>query len=389
MKKFKNFLSEALLLESGTSLSGASNTDKGTMHEYAAGQGIIEAANLEDSDEGHMNKFEDSNGRSPKEGHGLLTTKMGKHAARYQLIGKEAGQVIHKHIQDNFPDHEIVGVSHTPGGAKDVARATGVEDPENSKPDLVVAMRHKKTGAISHLPWSNKLYGGESTPITWDNRPSAGFDTRIGMKPNVMKKYHAAHLERMEDHGFDNTGARGEQGQNNERYKREFRDPVDNANKGIGKATKKQREVKDAVDTSSHFTRSTMARDIYKHIHKLSQEAGQETLHNLLLNHLAPPTKLPVMTITSIDDPKKDGNFTHRINNTHQTIRDALQRVKGRISFTHKSSNGGTTAVHMTGKDETGKVMKLGSFEVVGKGKKFTSPEIITKIHPSIAHPTE
>jgi hypothetical protein len=386
MKKFINFLSEALLLERGTSLSGASNTDKGTMHEYAAGQALIKAANIEDSDEGHMNKFEDSKGRSPKQGHGLLTTKMGKHAARYQLIGEEAGQAIHKFTQDNFPDHEIVSVSHTPGGAKDVTRATGVEDPENTKPDLVVTMRHKKTGAISHLPFSNKLYGGETSSITWDNRPSAGFDTRMGMKSNAMNKYHTAHLERMEDHGFGNTGARGEQGQNNERYKRQFRDPVDNANKGIGKATKKQREVKDAVDASSHFARSSMARDVYKHLHKLSQEAGQETLHNLLLNHLAPPTKLPVYTITSIDDPKKDKNFTHKITNTHDSIRSALANSRGKFTITH---NPNTTSVHVHGTDEHGNPIKIGEFSVVGKGEKFSSPEIITKIHPKIAHPVE
>ena len=78
MKKFINFLSEALLLERGASLTGASNTDKGTMHEYATGQGIITAAGLTNHDEGHMTKFKDKNGKSPKEGFKALQAKVSK-----------------------------------------------------------------------------------------------------------------------------------------------------------------------------------------------------------------------------------------------------------------------------------------------------------------------
>ncbi len=387
MKKFINFLSEAMLLtERGASLTGASNTDKGTMHEYATGQGLITAAGLTNHDEGHMTKFKDKNGKSPKEGFAALHTKMGQHAERYTQMGQEAGRALHGELNSRFPDHSVEQVFHTPGGAKDVARATGKADPENTKPDLVVALRHKKTGEVSHVGVSNKVYGGESSPITWDNRPSAGFDTRMGMKANSMDKHHTAHLERMEDHGFSNTGERGEQGQNNERYKRQFRDPVDDADKGIGKVTKKQRAIKDAVDKSSHTARTGMAYDMFNHFNKLSKQAGQEKLHHALMNHLAPPTNTPVLTLTSIDNAAKEEGHTHKITDTHQAIRDALLRTKGQISVRHTP---GTTSVHMYGKDESGKDFKLGEFSVVGKGEKFSSPEIITKIHPSIAHPAE
>jgi len=386
MKKFISFLSEALLLERGASLSGASNTDKGTMHEYSTGQGIISAAGLTNHDEGHMVKFKDKNGKSPKEGFTALHAKMGQHAERYVQMGQEAGQAVHKELQRRFPNHKVEEVFHTPGGAKDVARATGQKDPENTKPDLVVSLRHKKTGELSHIGISNKVYGGESSPVTWDNRPSAGFDTRMGMKANVMDKHHTAHLERMEDHGFSNTGERGEQGVNNERYKRQFRDPVDAADKGVGKVTKKQREVKEAVDKSSHTARTGMAYDIFKHLDKMSREAGQEKLHHALMAHLAPPTHTPVLTLTSIDKPGEDQGHTHKITDTHQAIRDALLRTKGQMRIKHTP---GTTSVHMYGKDENGKEFKFGEFSVVGKGEKFSSPEVITKIHPSIAHPIE
>ncbi len=208
----------------------------------------------------------------------------------------------------------------------------------------------------------------------------------MGMKTNSMDKHHTAHLERMEDHGFSNTGERGEQGQNNERYKRQFRDPVDDADKGIGKVTKKQRAIKDAVDKSSHTARTGMAYDMFNHFNKLSKQAGQEKLHHALMNHLAPPTNTPVLTLTSIDNAAKEEGHTHKITDTHQAIRDALLRTKGQISVRHTP---GTTSVHMYGKDRSGKDFKLGEFSVVGKGEKFSSPEIITKIHPSIAHPAE
>ena len=386
MKKFSKFLSEALLLERGASRSGVSNTDKGTMHEYATGQGIIAAAGVENHDEGNMVKFKDKNGKSPKEGFKALASKMGEHAERYIQMGREAGQALHKELQRRFPDHEVHEVFHTPGGAKDVERATGKSDPENTKPDLVIALRHKKTGEISHIGASNKVYGGETSAVTWDNRPSAGFDTRLGMKSNAMDKHHKAHLERMEEYGFGNTGERGEQGQNNERYKRQFRDPVDAADKGIGKVTKKQRAIKEAVDKSSHTARTGMAYDIFKHLDKLSREAGQEKLHNALMNHLAPPIHTPVLTLTSIDNPNKTEGHTHKITDTHQAIRDALQRTKGRMRIEHRP---GTTLVHMFGTDENGKEFKFGEFSVVGKGEKFSSPEVITTLHHAIAHPSE
>ena len=387
MKKFTNFMYETLsLIERAESLSGASNTDKGTMHEYATGQGIIAAAGLSNHDESHMKKFKDKNGRSPKEGYNVLYNKMGKHADRYVKMGKEAGKTVFDELQKRFPKHEIHEVFHTPGGAKDVALATGKSDPENTKPDLVVALKNKKTGELSHIGISNKVYGGESSPVTWDNRPSAGFDTRLGMPSKAMDKHHTNHLKRMEEYGFSNTGEKGEQTKNNERYKRQFRDPVDDANEGKGEVTQYQRDVKEAVDRSSHLSRTSMANDIFEHLGKLSNEAGQEKLHHVLMNHLAPPINTPVLTLTSIDDPKKNEGHTHKITDTHQAIRDSLLRTKGQMRIAHTK---GTTSVHMYGKDEKGKEFKFGEFSVVGKGEKFSSPEVITKIHPSIAHPTE
>lgn len=387
MKKFSSFRYENLLIiEKAESLSGASNTDKGTMHEYATGQGIISAAGLTNHDEGHMVKFKDKNGKSPKEGYKALHNKMGEHADRYVQMGKEAGKAVFDELQKRFSNHKIHEVFHTPGGAKDVALATGKSDPENTKPDLVVALKNKKTGELSHIGISNKVYGGESSPVTWDNRPSAGFDTRLGMSSRVMDKHHTDHLKRMEDYGFSNTGEKGEQTKNNERYKRQFRDPVDAADKGKGEATESQRKVKEAVDKSSHLSRSSMANDIFKHLDKLSNEAGQEKLHHILMNHLAPPINTPVLTLTSIDNPKKNEGHTHKITDTHQAIRDALLRTKGQMKIAHTK---GTTSVHMYGNDENGKEFKFGEFSVVGKGEKFSSPEVITKIHPSIAHPTE
>jgi hypothetical protein len=387
MKKFTNFMYETLsLIERAESLSGASNTDKGTMHEYSTGQGIIAAAGLTNHDKGHMVKFKDKNGKSPKEGFTALYDKMGQHANRYVTMGNEAGKAVLAELQKKFPNHKVDEVFHTPGGAKDVALATGKSDPENTKPDLVVALKHKNTGTLSHIGISNKVYGGESSPVTWDNRPSAGFDTRLGMSSNAMDKHHNAHLKNMENYGFSNTGARGEQAKNNERYKRQFRDPVDAADKGKGEVTQTQREVKEAVDKSSHTARTGMANDIFQHLDKLSNEAGQEKLHSILMNHLSPPINIPVLTLTSIDHPNKDKEFTHKITDTHQAIKDALLRTKGQMRIAHTK---GTTSVHMYGKDEKGKEFKFGEFSVVGKGEKFSSPEVITKIHPSIAHPTE
>jgi len=385
--RFKDFKYELLMIiERAESISGASNTDKGTMHEYSTGQGIISAAGLTNHDEGHMGKFKDKNGRSPKEGHKALYEKMGQHADRYVAMGKEAGHVLFNELKKRFPNHKIHEVFHTPGGAKDVALATGESDPENTKPDLVVALKNNKTGELSHVGISNKVYGGESSQVTWDNRPSAGFDTRLGMSSKVMDRHHSDHLKRMEEYGFGNTGVKGEQTKNNERYKRQFRDPVDAADKGKGEVTQSQREVKEAVEKSSHLARTGMANDIFEHLNKLSNEPGQEKLHNILMQHLAPPTKIPVLTLTSIDNPKLNENFTHKITDTHQAIRDALLKTKGQIKIAH---NRGSTSVHMYGKDNNGKEFKLGSFSVVGKGEKFSSPEVITTLHPSIAHPTE
>jgi len=380
------------LIEMAAASSSESNDDKGKLHELLLAKHLHPENRLP---EHHRSESEDYGG-TPEQVHKKLKDKMSP--AAYTEIDNHARQTseaIKKYIENHpeFKGHDISNIHWTsnrdtvnkPG---DHEKTTGIRDP-NSNGDLIVTLRHPKTGAVKHVGVSAK-YGTEVQP-NYRNDGLATLEKKGGLKPGTLTNIQKAHDQDM----ADRLGYTGTKAERHAQYKigRKLKGAQREAWKASGGSNKdfkpKGKEALRAreAENASVIARKKMAR----HLDAGLGNMNDEQLRNYIRGQVSPPTK--IHHIVAHSQVQNDGSaVSHvgdmsRIADTHldnfQNLR--VKKGNGITSDIYGDYNGKETKVaQQTVKAGSGPHKgTAGAFKLVSLPKKLQKPAPVVPVKPA------
>ena len=254
---------------------------------------------------------------------------MDKHA-------KDTASAIHDHLSETHPHHDIHEV-HWASQASDHENITGHKDP-NSTADLIVAMKHKKTGKISHVGVSLKY--GNSKAANLKNPGLNTLSKHAGTDFAPMSAEHNANVKKL--------------GIRSHTHFKTFRDSSD----------PKKRAVADKVMQSSVNSRQKMAKSYTKDMQK-KFKGDEEGIKNHIKGMVAAPTHLPEIRVQTTTH--SDGMGAHE---PHITSSDHISKALDSYHSIHVANHTGGTSMIIKGTHKkTGKQRVLMQTTFHGGGK--------------------
>ncbi len=291
METFAKFI-----VESANSESDA----KGKYHELQVGH-YLSSGKLQHTRE---------KGYGPKEiKQGIKDVSTPEQVKHMDTHAKAAAGAIKDHLAKTHKGHEISAV-HWSSQASDHEKITGHKDP-NSTADLIVTMKHPKTGKEHHVGVSLK-YGNSKAA----NLKNPGMKTLEGHAGSNLKQFADEHAATVAKHGIKSHAD----------FKT-FRDSKDPKRQKIA-----QKIMKSSVDS-----RQKMAHAYTKDM-QAKYKGNEEDLKNHIKGMIAPKTHLQEIRVQTTTHGDGHAEAPHITNHDH--IHKALDHYKDIHVGDHK---GGTS----------------------------------------------
>jgi hypothetical protein len=326
MFKFKQYIEEAY---SNILVEAVSNDDKGKLFE------LLHARHMHPEKTFPTHYRDEISGKSPEETHNAIKARITP--AEYKTIdshAKSSAEHMTAHLteQGHNPKH-ITHVAWTSNGAKDVAKFTGKDDPNNDS-DVMYRFKHPKTGATKHVGVGLK-YGSQKEP----NIRNPGLESLQSMTgAKTLLSRFASHKKKLSALGYTGSGEK-----NHEQWKKE----------------KTSTRGKAANESKLQTTRA-MAKDMHK---ALSQKSSDE-LKDYVRGVVAAKTKSPVYRMHARTSHNEAGSsVTHHIDEPSKDIDTHLSQ----FSELKMDKQGSGISVTIKGvHKETGKTVNVLTHAVKG-----------------------
>lgn len=388
---FKYFISETLiskdkfteenyLSEMAAFSSSEASDDKGKLHELLLSKHLNPKKKLPE----HHRSENDEYGGTPEQVHDRLKEKMNPNS--YKEINshaKQTAQAVMNYIaaHKDFKDHDISNIHWTsnrdtnkkPG---DHEKTTGIKD-VNANADLILTMKHKKTGNVKHVGVSAK-YGTEDQP-NYRNDGLASLEQKGGLKPGTLTDIQKTHDKDMADRlGYVGTKAeRHAQYKIGRKLKGEERaawKEKTGSNKGFIPKKKESLRARDAEDASV-IARKKMAR----HLDAGLGNMNDEQIRNFIRGQVSPPTK--IFHVVAHSHVQDDGSAVSKVGDMS---RIADQHLDNFQNLRVKKGNGIYTQIvgDYNGKERpvAQQILKTGSGPVKGSAGAFKLTSIPKKL---------
>lgn len=289
MFKFNDFVDEVY---SNILAESVANDDKGKLFE------ILHARHMHPEKTFPTHYRDEISGKSPEETHNAIKARITP--AEYKTIDSHASSSAERmkaHLVDqgHNPKH-ITHVAWTSNGARDVAKFTGKDDPNNDS-DVMYRFKHPKTGAVKHVGVGLK-YGSQREP----NIRNPGLESLQSMtgSTTLLGRFNK-HKKKLASLGYTNSAEK-----NHEQWKKE----------------KTSTRGKAANDSKLEATRA-MARDMHK---ALSQKSSDQ-LRDYVRGVVAARTQSPVYRMHAHTSHNEAGSsVTHHIDEPSKDIDNHLSQ---------------------------------------------------------------
>jgi transposase len=368
------------LLEMAAFSSSEASDDKGKLHELLLSKHLHSKKRLPE----HHRSESDDYGGTPQQVHDRLQQKMNPNS--YKEIdshAKQNSEAIRKYIKNNpeFNGHDISNIHWTSNRdtvkkSGDHEKTTGIRDP-NANADLIVTLRHPKTGAIKHVGVSAK-YGTEVQP-NYRNDGLAALEQKGGLKPGTLTDIQKAHDQDM----ADRLGYTGTKKERHAQYKigrklkgeeRAAWKEKTGSNKGFIPKKKESKRARDAEDASV-LARKKMAR----HLDAGLGNMNDDQLRNFIRGQVSPPTK--IHHIVAHSQVQDDGSAVSHVGDMSRIADTHLDNFQ---NLRVKKGNGIYTQIvgDYRGKERpvAQQILKTGSGPVKGSAGAFKLVSIPKKI---------
>lgn len=384
MLNFSNFSPEKYLTEMAAASSSVASDDKGKLHELLLAKHLNSKRKLPL----HHRSESDEYGGTPQQVHDRLKEKINPNA--YKEINSHAKQTseeVIRHINGikDYKDHDISNIHWTSNKdtlkkAGDHEKTTGIKD-VNANADLILTMRHKKTGKIKHIGISAK-YGTEEQP-NYRNDGLAALEKKGGLKAGTLSDIQKAHDQDM----ADRLGYTGTKAERHEQYK------IGRISKGEERAAWKQKtgsnkEFKPkkkeslrarAAEDASVLARKKMAR----HLDAGLGNKTDDELRHFIRGQVSPPTQIyHVVAHSHVQD---DGSAVSKVGDMSRIADKHLDNFQ---NLRVKKGTGIYTQIvgEYNGKERpvAQQILKTGSGPVKGSAGSFKLTSIPKKLQTAI-----
>lgn len=237
------------------------------------------------------------------------------------------------HDMDNYEVHDV----HWTSQKGDVQRVTGNEEDTNNPSDLMVTLRHKKTGALHHVGLTLKY--GNSKDTNDGNRGMESLAKDAGISPSVLSDHMKGTAALVKKYNITSHTD----------FKT-YRDSDDPERKKIANEIKKQ----------SISDRKKVAQSLSNGMSKLNDNELREHIRKIS----APKTKTDLLKVHGLTS----GTTTeHNISDPNEAVNHHL----GKYSDLHVAEhNGDNLEVKIMGKNnETGKIEKVAGYNIHHGGR--------------------
>ena len=376
------------LLEMAAFSSSTANDDKGKLHELLLAKHLHPENKLP---EHHRSESEEYSGTPEQVHNRLKKEKVSKEAyGEIDSHAKQTSEEIRKYLKNHpeFKDHQISNVHWTSNRdtAKkegDHEKTTGIKD-VNSNADLILTLKHPKTGQTKYVGISAK-YGTEPQP-NYRNDGLAALEQKGGLKPGTLSGIQKAHDQDMSDRlGYTGTKAeRHAQYKIGRKLKGEERaawKEKTGSNKGFVPKKKESLRARAAEDASV-LARKKMARHIDAGLGNMSDQQ----LRDFIRGQVSPPTKIPhIVAHSHVQDDGSAVSHVGDMSRIADTHLDNFQNIRV------KKGNGIYSQIvgDYRGKERpvAQQILKTGSGPVKGSAGAFKLISIPKKIQTAVEPP--
>lgn len=372
------------LTEMAAESSSVSSDDKGKLHELLLSKHLNPKKKLPE----HHRSENEEYGGTPQQVHDRLKEKISP--AAYKEINahaKQTADAVMRHIETvkDFKDHDISNVHWTSNRdtlkkAGDHEKTTGVKD-VNANADLILTMKHKKTGKTKFAGVSAK-YGTEEQP-NYRNDGLLALEQKGGLKPGTLTDIQKAHDKDM----ADRVGYVGTKAERHEQYKIGRKQKSEEkaawktktgSNKGF--VPKKKESIKaTAAEEASIIARKKMARHLDAGLGNMSDEQ----LRNFIRGQVSPPTK--TYHIVAHSHVKDDGSAVSKVGDMSRIADKHLDNFQ---NLRVKKGSGIYTQIvgDYNGKERpvAQQILKTGSGPVKGSAGSFKLTSIPKKLQTAV-----